>query len=1100
MRNDTRLLLFVRTLAIAALLLGLGAATVLLWSAEGFAQMLGETDHNVSNMTGDEHECAIAKNPADITQLFMACNREETPGNIAPGLFVARSTDAGKTWMGSILADGTDPLIPAASADPSLAWDGFGNLYFGYLSYDYMSFVILRSTNGGQNFTLLQQFQTSSPLRMDRPTVVAANTATATAGAPAWLAATWHEKLDTGSYVMRTSVWQVTPTGAVGTFVGPLNIPGTNNCMAGDIAIAPKGAVVAACQTSGAAEGPVEIKVSRNLDPFGLDPGLSDAFSNAAVVTTTNVGPADTLPAVGNYIVDAAVGLAYDSNGPPDESPHFGRLYMVYADEVGNETNDTDIMLRYSDNDGETWTPSSPNANAGIRVNDVSNKSQFLPRIASDPLSGNIAICWHDARDSAANNSARVYCRIATPGASPATPPNWLGNSWPVADAASTATGGGGGFPDIKFGDYAGLTYFQGVLHPAWADHRGGTGHFDAYTDRVRLAPPLCIARAVGVPGGLGGPPNWWDSPMPTGFDASDPQFDPRWNAARTVDYGTGSNSQVEFRSLFQTQGSMKFLYLSWYVKVQPGDISSNNTSVYFGLAPETTTGKGTVLRFILHEPATGNPPQPQPSTVGSTTYFSVSMQQRSSASGSWTMQNPAWLQSEVIDKTRMWAGGSPPYWAFNARIPIDPSGANGIEVDDTFRMWYYVQPTLPAAGPTGVIPYTWPRTDPANVTAYVAQDGPIYPEPTDWGLARTLHPLPSSCLNNGVALFASDIGTTGSTSSKIEWNVSSTFFAKPKNYSTIGINPGILKATFRMANWGSHTGDLTSASWQVIPDLADVPDAGGITAGTDTTPASGNIQDNTLPSAWPQSVRCAFQGQSGVPSDGIPGDASCPNVNPTHQTHQCVLVTLTGPGIDFIHFSARRNMDFVGASRFVRDAVIDTRGLPANADPDRDVYLYLERRNMPGFPAFSWNPGQRLYSARKEVSRVNLKEDENPRADLPNDFDRLAADAPTYVVHAYQDTGKTVRIAETDHPIFQPLSSFGYFVRHDGPLFGWSPALKGAEQVAPNLYKLAIARDGVATVTTQIDAIDLTTWWIWLIILLLILVIYLVRRVTATP
>jgi len=51
---------------------------------------------------------------------------------------------------------------------------------------------------------------------------------------------------------------------------------------------------------------------------------------------------------------------------------------------------------------------------------DATATSKFLPRIASNRLSGNIAVCWHDARNSATNTTMQEFCTIATPtGSSP---------------------------------------------------------------------------------------------------------------------------------------------------------------------------------------------------------------------------------------------------------------------------------------------------------------------------------------------------------------------------------------------------------------------------------------------------------------------------------------------------------------------------------------------------------------------------------------------------------------------------------------------------------------------------------------------------------
>ncbi len=261
-------------------------------------------------------------------------------------------------------------------------------------------------------------------------------------------------------------------------------IPGTNNCSFGDVAIAPDGVVVQACQNPTGGQGPGNILV--NTDTDGLGPGN---FGAATTATATNVGGFDFIPPQNVRSVDAEAGLAYDRN---PASPHFGRLYLVYTDEVVNEGNDTDIMLRFSDDNGANW--SAP----PIRVNDdpaAPVRSQFLPRIATNPASGNIAVCWHDARASATNTAVREFCTVATPtGASP----TFIANA-AVADAASTSNGLG-----IEFGDYSGLTYIPGggppgnarFEHPVWGDTSNSTGNnpdgtarFDAYTNWVRGGP-----------------------------------------------------------------------------------------------------------------------------------------------------------------------------------------------------------------------------------------------------------------------------------------------------------------------------------------------------------------------------------------------------------------------------------------------------------------------------------------------------------------------------------------------------------------------------------------------------------------------------------
>lgn len=105
-------------------------------------------------------------------------------------------------------------------------------------------------------------------------------------------------------------------------------------------------------------------------------------------MTDTHVGGFDFIPPQPDRSVDAEPGLAWDRTG----GPHNGRAYLVYTAEQRNESDNTDIEVRYSDNDGASWS-------APMRVNDdATTNSQFLRKISLDPTSGHLAVSWYDAR------------------------------------------------------------------------------------------------------------------------------------------------------------------------------------------------------------------------------------------------------------------------------------------------------------------------------------------------------------------------------------------------------------------------------------------------------------------------------------------------------------------------------------------------------------------------------------------------------------------------------------------------------------------------------------------------------------------------------
>lgn len=426
-------------------------------SVIAFAQVQGLSEKNTSIKTNDDNECAIAINPNNKNQVFISSNTSTT------GLFCARSTDGGLTWTypdpsDKTLADGDAGQGAAACCDPSLTWDSFGNLYLTYINSAVSAIVTLVSTDAGATFTQLASFSGS----VDQPTVVSANTSQPTA--PVAVYVVWNQS---GAMVARGA--PVTGLGTIGAFAALQSIPGSSGYSFGDVAIAPSGAVVLASGRSGSGQGPDTIRCNIDPDGFGAQP-----FGAQITVSATNVGGFDFITPQNARSIDAETGLAYDAC---PTSPHFGRLYCVYTDETVNENNDTEIRLRWSDNNGTTWSNF-------IRVNDDSTtRSQFLPKIATNPKSGNIAICWHDCRNSATNRAAELWATVATPqGASPTFLPNAK-----VSGGASTSNSAG-----VEFGDYMGLAYSDGWFFPAWADTSNSTGNnpngttrFEAHSNRV---------------------------------------------------------------------------------------------------------------------------------------------------------------------------------------------------------------------------------------------------------------------------------------------------------------------------------------------------------------------------------------------------------------------------------------------------------------------------------------------------------------------------------------------------------------------------------------------------------------------------------------
>lgn len=267
--------------------------------------------------------------------------------------------------------------------------------------------------------------------------------------------------------------------GTVGGFIPLEIVPGSNNCTYGDVAIGPGGKVMQVCSLTESGQGGGKLFV--NVDPDGLGPA---GFGRRVSVTDTHVGGFDFIPPQPDRSVDAEPGLAWDRTG----GPHNGRAYLVYTAEQRNESDNTDIEVRYSDNDGASWS-------APMRVNDdATTNSQFLPKISLDPTSGHLAVSWYDARhdlgiggpgdtDGVPNDDAQVFAAFSTDGTA-------FTLNRQVSAGTSNARDAQNG---IDFGDYSGLAFYGGLAHPAWADNSNSAGgnpdgrlhQLDVYTATV---------------------------------------------------------------------------------------------------------------------------------------------------------------------------------------------------------------------------------------------------------------------------------------------------------------------------------------------------------------------------------------------------------------------------------------------------------------------------------------------------------------------------------------------------------------------------------------------------------------------------------------
>jgi len=454
----------------AALIAALAVVVAIAGPASGVSTTAAATPQNVdvSQRQGDEAEETIAVNPTNPQNVVVVSNILEG----VDGMFAAVSFDGGKTWARRIIGSGDS--LGSACCDPSLSFDRYGNLFLTYL-YNVGNVVpVALSTDGGLSFNVIaniakppKQTPAGGERRglfryVDQPTITSGEGAV-------WLV------FNAGGPIVATGA-RVSGLGQVGAFIPAEVVPGTNNCTYGDVTIGPGGKVMQVCALTETGQGGGKLFV--NVDPDGLGPA---GFGDRVLVDDTHIGGFDFIPPQPDRSVDSEAGLAWDR--------HTGRVYIVYTFENKNESDDTDVYLRHSDDSGATW--SDP-----VRVNDDrTSNSQFLPKLALDPTSGELAIVWYDSRndlgsrgagdtDGVPNDDAQFWGAFSTDGTS-VTANRQI--------SAGTSYSHGAGFFD--YGDYSGLAYYGGIAHPAWADNSNSTGtnpdgalfKLDIYTAAVHV-------------------------------------------------------------------------------------------------------------------------------------------------------------------------------------------------------------------------------------------------------------------------------------------------------------------------------------------------------------------------------------------------------------------------------------------------------------------------------------------------------------------------------------------------------------------------------------------------------------------------------------
>jgi hypothetical protein len=149
---------------------------------------------------------------------------------------------------------------------------------------------------------------------------------------------------------------------------------------------------------------------------------------------------------------------------------------------------------------------------------------------------------------------------------------------------------------------------------------------------------------------------------------------------------------------------------------------------------------------------------------------------------------------------------------------------------------------------------------------------------------------------------------------------------------------------------------------------------------------------------------------------------------------HQCIHVELDSAGdAMFAIRSIARNMDFVEGSSFRRKAEVSGRGYgePPAGERAHRFLLRISRQVRPVDPSGRKSAGGR----GRGTSELSWTAD------------------------GFRETGRTIIIHDHPYQVVDAIGSFGYVVRHEGPVARWKDCLGGSlKKLDKDLYAVKVA------------------------------------------
>jgi len=605
----------------------------------------------------------------------------------------------------------------------------------------------------------------------------------------------------------------------------------------------------------------------------------------------------------------------------------------------------------------------------------------------------------------------------------------------------------------------------------------------------------ICFQTPAVLPGLSGAP--IWKTPGVVRADLNEP----RWAAAPQTWFDSDPTG---------TDGRYRIMVDSAYTELSvsfqaPTDLSSPSSAdkIYFAFTTDgITAGLAKGISISVNNSGGTDPAD------------AVVIQEYAYNGATWNAPltpPPSWLVAPSVWRNNVQHDAA---WGINFKINLAGAGLSaaapfkiflGLHKEDEVNSALSVNLSSPS--PTGaLVPNTLFVADP-NHWANAAAINAGCPD----GIALDGTQISSDAIDTGLPA-PNEVNTTSGAINH--------FFARPAIPAAIavGLSSGEFLAKFHIANWGSIADP--AAAWTPLP--GDEP--GG---------AGRWVRNGDAPALNPSVLGLTCSANTATTTCGIP--------TPT-EAHQCMYVELKEAPVNTVAIktaTAFTNMWFKPLSNFSAPAEISVKGLKAKLfhdDKPRDVYVYVYPKNLPphgnepiylptdkmaATRRFAETPPPIYGRVNNQVAGVDAKPPANlatpailarpaprkpavvpaaaktggagnpqvPLRPLPlpttgiGDLDldprqALGAVWPSYDVHVYYDSGKTITINGKTTKQLVPMFPFTSFHSHEGPLYGFSHSFKlegGAElqELRPDVFLLHIPSEGVAHVVTSITAIE---------------------------